>query len=483
LEETSPFTGDDFFQQLALSLARVCGVRWSFVDELLLDVTRVRIVAGSQDGLLLESWDYDLSGTPCSVVLTDGRCLVDRDVAGKFPQDLWLVEEGAQAYAGIRLETRAGDPIGLFAIVHDAPMDMEEQARLLEDLAPRVAAELERRQMDNVLRRNEARFRLLAECSKDILFYCHLQPELAFEYISPAVEATTGYRPEAFRANPGQASQMIVPEDRERALEALRTADETPLTVRAIRADGRPIWMEYRNFPIRDAQGHLIAVGGSIRDATRRIENEQAVMQSERVKQALLDAVPDTILHVDANQKLLAFMPGEASPYVRSAVADPVGANLWDTLPAFALALSRLVRTVLSTNHLQREELEHPGADGEARYLEARGVPFGHSEVLLILRDFTAAKWHEGEEERRRIRDDIDTKVESLRANPYGLTYRELAVLHLVADGAADKQIAEAMGISTYTVNKHVGNILSKMKAVSRTEAGVRAAREGLLAA
>ena len=45
----------------------------------------------------------------------------------------------------------------------------------------------------------------------------------------------------------------------------------------------------------------------------------------------------------------------------------------------------------------------------------------------------------------------------------------------------ADKQIADALGISMYTVNKHVGNVLGKMNAVSRTEAGVRAVKEGLL--
>ena len=109
-------------------------------------------------------------------------------------------------------------------------------------------------------------------------------------------------------------------------------------------------------------------------------------------------------------------------------------------------------------------------------------MPFGEDEVLLILRDFTAIKWHEGETERRRYRDELDQKVEQrIKTNPYGLTYRELTILHLVAEGSADKQIAETLGISIYTVNKHVGNILSKMNAASRTEAGVRGIREGLL--
>ena len=65
--------------------------------------------------------------------------------------------------------------------------------------------------------------------------------------------------------------------------------------------------------------------------------------------------------------------------------------------------------------------------------------------------------------------------------NPYGLTIRESTVLSLVADGQADKEIALALAISPYTVSKHVASILLKMDAHSRTEAGVRAVREGLV--
>ncbi len=65
--------------------------------------------------------------------------------------------------------------------------------------------------------------------------------------------------------------------------------------------------------------------------------------------------------------------------------------------------------------------------------------------------------------------------------NPYGLTLRELTVLRLVAAGRTDKAIASELIISSLTVHKHVSNILGKMNATSRTEAGVRAVREGLL--
>jgi DNA-binding NarL/FixJ family response regulator len=56
------------------------------------------------------------------------------------------------------------------------------------------------------------------------------------------------------------------------------------------------------------------------------------------------------------------------------------------------------------------------------------------------------------------------------------LAYREIAVLHLVVEGIADKQ-SPSLGINICTVNKHVGNILGKMNAASRTETDVRAVK------
>lgn len=63
--------------------------------------------------------------------------------------------------------------------------------------------------------------------------------------------------------------------------------------------------------------------------------------------------------------------------------------------------------------------------------------------------------------------------------NPYGLTIRELTILQLVTTGITDKEVAKELRISALTVHRHISNILSKMAAASRTEASVRAIREG----
>jgi DNA-binding NarL/FixJ family response regulator len=61
------------------------------------------------------------------------------------------------------------------------------------------------------------------------------------------------------------------------------------------------------------------------------------------------------------------------------------------------------------------------------------------------------------------------------------LTPRELDVLQLMAEGLANKAIAQKLGISDHTVKFHVNAIMSKLNAQSRTEAVVRATRLGLI--
>ena len=52
-----------------------------------------------------------------------------------------------------------------------------------------------------------------------------------------------------------------------------------------------------------------------------------------------------------------------------------------------------------------------------------------------------------------------------------GLTAREVKVLHLVAQGLTDAQVAEQLVISPCTVNWHLTSIYSKLQVSSRAAA------------
>lgn len=61
------------------------------------------------------------------------------------------------------------------------------------------------------------------------------------------------------------------------------------------------------------------------------------------------------------------------------------------------------------------------------------------------------------------------------------LTHRELEVLELLAEGLANKGIAERLGISDQTVKFHVASIMGKLGTSNRVETVRRAVRRGLL--
>ncbi len=61
------------------------------------------------------------------------------------------------------------------------------------------------------------------------------------------------------------------------------------------------------------------------------------------------------------------------------------------------------------------------------------------------------------------------------------LSPRELDVLRLIAEGFGNKEIADKLEISLSTVKTHIEDILARLKVSDRTQAAVKAVRQGLL--
>ncbi len=61
------------------------------------------------------------------------------------------------------------------------------------------------------------------------------------------------------------------------------------------------------------------------------------------------------------------------------------------------------------------------------------------------------------------------------------LTPREVQVLKVLAKGLANKEIADALNITEYTVKDHLKNILGKLRVADRTEAVTTAVQRGII--
>ena len=74
------------------------------------------------------------------------------------------------------------------------------------------------------------------------------------------------------------------------------------------------------------------------------------------------------------------------------------------------------------------------------------------------------------------------TRAAGASRDPNELNEREREVLQLLAQGARNKEIANALFIATKTVEYHLSNIFSKLGVSNRTEAARTAVERGLVA-
>lgn len=115
---------------------------------------------------------------------------------------------------------------------------------------------------------------------------------------------------------------------------------------------------------------------------------------------------------------------------------------------------------------LPGSELIVRGAQGASAHLPAdTGARRLRAAVAAVLEGLSVreAPWFSGDAERE------------------PLTPRELEVFELVGKGLSNRDIAEALGISTHTAKYHVAQILAKVNAATRAEAVSEGLRSGLI--
>jgi PAS domain S-box-containing protein len=207
-------------------------------------------------------------------------------------------------------------------------------------------------------------------------------------------------------------------------------------------------------------------------------QNELRLADEEARQRELLRHQPDQLARASSDGRIVeVWMPAQASRMVAPLPRAPMSRSVAELLPEPAAErLMKAIRDALQSNAVASCLVTLPYEDDEREY-EMRVVPLPAHDVLLYVRDRTADQWTAAP---AIDEQDAGQRQRIVRENPYGLTFREVAVLELMAQGSADKEIAAALGVSVFTIYKHVSKILHKMNAASRTEASLRTVREHL---
>lgn len=155
---------EDFFQLLARYLADRLGMDYVCIDRLVNDGLEAQTVAVYNSGSFEDNLRYTLSDTPCGEVVGKSVCRFDNEVRHQFPNDTVLQELKAESYVGVTLWGSDGSPIGLIAVIGRQPLTNQCPAEsMLQLVAIRAAAELERKQTEDQLLESETRYKTLLE--------------------------------------------------------------------------------------------------------------------------------------------------------------------------------------------------------------------------------------------------------------------------------------------------------------------------------
>ena len=161
-QDTASLVGDEFVRAALVNLRRALGVRYILLAEIL-DHTRVRVRQCRSEDHEIPAFEYDICRSPCEQVIGRKPCCYPAGVKALFPQHPLVQMLDVEGYLGLRLLGCDGRPMGLLALLHDAPLKEPDLAvATCAPVARRISAELERTRIEQDLRHSEGHLREIA---------------------------------------------------------------------------------------------------------------------------------------------------------------------------------------------------------------------------------------------------------------------------------------------------------------------------------
>ncbi|MCZ6861303.1 MAG: PAS-domain containing protein, partial [Alphaproteobacteria bacterium] len=365
--------GASIFETGARALALGLGYRWAGIG---------KIVDDGCSGRLLAFWDadhfadvitYELAGTPCGVVASNGQCFYPDRVSELFPDDHLLVELGAVSYLGQIVFDHDNVPLGYVFAMHDRPE--RHKVGPLRDFVGVVARwigdQLRRHASEDALRANEATYRGIFDNAQVAIGRSSvndgrlLQANVAlaemFGYASRK-EALAEFVTTEHYADPTARASMLAELDKRGEVRNFET-EQT-------RKDGATFWV--RCFLKLDPEGEYIDFVGV--EITDEIIAQQALKESERRFRELAEGATDWIWEMDAELRFsyfseplkltTGFDPSQLLGISRRELSNPDDAEMQEHL-----------RTLDRHKPFRDFQYRAVGVDGHARYVRVSGKP------------------------------------------------------------------------------------------------------------
>jgi len=168
----------------------------------------------------------------------------------------------------------------------------------------------ERKQIDEILRRTEAKYRALVEQIPAITYTAALDDASTTLYVSPQIQAALGISPEDYRADPDLWRKRLHPDDRDRVLaelaQSLASRQPFKSEYRMITRDGHVVWFRDEAVAVQDSTGKYLFRQGVMLDLTESKQAEEALNKSEQEKAAILGGLKNVAVeYLDPKMQII----------------------------------------------------------------------------------------------------------------------------------------------------------------------------------
>jgi len=167
--------------------------------------------------------------------------------------------------------------------------------------------------------------------------------------------------------------------------------DGTPMDLELplVGARGTQRWVRVVGAAVRDEQGRIVRIQGAQQDITARKQDALALQDSRARMAALLAALPDLWLVLDAEGRF-AEVSDPDHPSLMAPWADTQGRRYHDVLPpALAERVQLLLANAHATGQAQGHQYPLPVRSGEHRWFEVRCVALPAGRSMAVIRDLT----------------------------------------------------------------------------------------------